>query len=214
MNRADANSTPSYDPSLGLAGLPTPPMWVTAGQRSLYRSPWVSLELVSVKPPTAPAYEHHMTRVGDAVALVLEHPEHGVLMLHRHRFVTESVGLELPAGGIDEGEDAVTAALREAEEETGWTAGQATAFLCRAVSDGWTTQRFHFVHARAERFLGTPHNLDEGHAVWVRHRDLLHVLAGDEVVCGPSQLGLLHAITFDLLRAPVRAGSVQAREQG
>lgn len=70
------------------------------------------------------------------------------------------------------------------------------------------------MHARAERFLGTPHNLDEGHAVWVRHRDLLHVLAGDEVVCGPSQLGLLHAITFDLLRAPVRAGSVQAVSRG
>jgi putative (di)nucleoside polyphosphate hydrolase len=41
---------------------------------------------------------------------------------------------QMPQGGIDEGEDAQVAALRELEEETGITLGLVTVV---AVSDGW-----------------------------------------------------------------------------
>jgi 8-oxo-dGTP pyrophosphatase MutT (NUDIX family) len=45
--------------------------------------------------------------------------EERVLMLWRHRFVTDRRGWELPGGLIDEEDSAATAA-REVEEETGW----------------------------------------------------------------------------------------------
>ncbi|MGO1048653.1 NUDIX hydrolase [Crossiella sp. CA198] len=214
MNRADTDTTPHYDPALGLAGLPSAPRWESAGQRSLYRSDWVSLDLIAVRPPTAPSYEHHVVRTADAVAVVLEHPERGVLMLHRHRFITETTGLELPAGGIDPGEDPVAAAVRETAEETGWAAVRPRLFLTRCVSNGNSDQLFHFVHAGVGQWLGGPESPDEGPAVWVRHEHLRDVLGRDLVSCAPSSLGLLHAMTFGLLRAGAGAGSVPAREQG
>lgn len=214
MSKADIDATPHYDPALGAAGLPVPPRWEAAGQRGLYRSDWVSLDLVAVRPPTAPPYEHHVVRVADAVAMVLEHPERGVLMLHRHRFIPDTVGLELPAGAIDPGEDPVAAAVRETAEETGWAAVEPRLFLTRCASNGNSDQRFHFVHARVGEWLGGPESPDEGPAVWVRHEDLLEVLGGELISCGPSSLGLLHAMTFGLLRAGAAAGSVHAREQG
>ncbi|MGW0518522.1 NUDIX hydrolase [Crossiella sp. NPDC003009] len=214
MNRADTDTAPQYDPALGLAGLPGAPRWEPAGQRGLYRSEWVNVDLVAVRPPTAPPYEHHVVRMADAVAVVLEDPERGVLMLHRHRFITDTIGLELPAGAIDPGEDPVTAAVRETAEETGWAAEAPRLYLSRCVSNGRSDQLFHFVHARVGRWLGGPENHDEGHAVWVGHEHLREVLGGDLVSCAPSHLGLLHAMTFGLLRNGPLGGSVHAREQG
>jgi 8-oxo-dGTP pyrophosphatase MutT (NUDIX family) len=40
-------------------------------------------------------------------------PDRGVLLLWRHRFITDSWGYEIPAGGVDEGETPAQAATRE-----------------------------------------------------------------------------------------------------
>ncbi len=47
-------------------------------------------------------------------------PARGVLLLWRHRFITDTWGWEIPAGGIDPGETPPDAAARETLEETGW----------------------------------------------------------------------------------------------
>ncbi|WP_435830290.1 NUDIX hydrolase [Micromonospora echinospora] len=53
---------------------------------------------------------------GAGLAIVTD----ALLLIRRHRFITDTWGWEIPQGSTRDGEDPATAAVREAEEETGW----------------------------------------------------------------------------------------------
>ena len=46
-----------------------------------------------------------------------------ILMVRQYRNAVDSDTLEIPAGGLNPGEDNRTCAIRECEEETGYKAG-------------------------------------------------------------------------------------------
>ncbi|MGH9186918.1 MAG: NUDIX hydrolase, partial [Acidimicrobiales bacterium] len=88
--------------------------WTVHGERSLYDSDWVSLRLVDVEIPGGERFEHHVVRGAAAAAGTVVHDSaHGVLMMWRHRFITDTWGWEIPAGRIDPGESPMEAAARE-----------------------------------------------------------------------------------------------------
>ena len=72
-----------------------------------------------------------------------------VLLLWRHRFVTDTWGWEVPAGRVDASETAMQAAQRETLEETGWRI--APQCVEHAESD-----RLALTHVGVERHEGRP----------------------------------------------------------
>lgn len=191
----------SYDPSVAL---PEAVPWTVHGRRPLYASEWVSLDLVAVEPPGVGRYEHHLVVVPrESVGVVVHSERHGVLMLYRHRFATGTVGFEIPAGAIDDGESAVDAAAREVREETGWEVDPPEVFLSCNASDGMSDQRFHFAYARARRDLGPPVDAHEATRLyWVPLAEVSALIRGGGVPGGPTMLALLYATTFGYLPAP------------
>jgi len=98
--------------------------WIVHGERTLYDSAWVRLVLVDVEVPGGARFDHHVVRSPrHAAGTVITDADRGVLLLWRHRFITDTWGWEVPAGAIDHGETPVEAAAREALEETGWRPG-------------------------------------------------------------------------------------------
>jgi hypothetical protein len=74
--------------------------WTVHGERTLYASEWVGLGLVDVEVPGGARFEHHVVRLPrEAVGTVVHDPQRGVLLLWRHRFITDSWGWEVPAAG-------------------------------------------------------------------------------------------------------------------
>ena len=92
--------------------------WTVHGSRSIYASDWVGLDLVDVEVPGHERFDHHVVRFPrPAAGTVIHDPDRGVLLLWRHRFISDTWGWELPAGGADPGETLEQAAVREAIEE-------------------------------------------------------------------------------------------------
>jgi 8-oxo-dGTP pyrophosphatase MutT (NUDIX family) len=129
--------------------------------------------------PGGSRFDHHVVRLPHgAVGTVVHDRTRGVLLLWRHRFITDTWGWEVPAGGVDPGETPAGAAAREVLEETGWRPGPLTEQVRYHPSNGLSDQTFTtFVAAGAEH-VGDPSDPGESERIeWVpvaQVRELVH----------------------------------------
>jgi 8-oxo-dGTP pyrophosphatase MutT (NUDIX family) len=162
------------------------------GERSLYDSPWVNLTLVDVEPPGHERFEHHVVRLAPAAGCVVTDDERGVLLLWRHRFITDTWGWEIPAGRVDDGERPIEAAERETLEETGWQPGPLAPLVEFNTANGITDQRFYVYQATGATAMGAPLDAYEAERVeWVGWPEVRDHMAAGRVADGPSMLALL-----------------------
>lgn len=84
-----------------------------------------------------------------------------MLALWRHRFITDSWGWEIPAGGIDPDERAVDAAVRETLEETGWRPAPPQHLCSFHPANGLLDQAFHIFVSTGAEYVGPPTDPNE-----------------------------------------------------
>ena len=171
----------------------SPVKWTVHGERLLYESPWMSLALTDVEIPGGERFEHHVVRAGaDASGTVVADPDRGVLLLWRHRFITDTWGWEVPAGRVDAGETPADAAARETLEETGWRAGPLTSLCTYHPNNGQTDLTFHLFRAAGATHVGDPTDWAEAERVeWLGHDALVAALRAGAVRDGLSLTALL-----------------------
>jgi len=150
--------------------------WIVHGERTIYDSEWMRLTLVDVELPSGPRFDHHVLRMpAQAAGVVVDVADRGVLLLWRHRFITDTWGWEVPAGRIDAGETAVAAAHRETLEETGWQPGELTLMTRYFPANGTADLTFNLFVTTAATHIGDPTDPDESDRVewlsWDRVRE-------------------------------------------
>ena len=175
--------------------------WIVHGERALYSSPWVGLRLADVEIPGGKRFKHHVVRVPrEAAGCVVHDAKRGVLLLWRHRFITDTWGWEIPAGGIDDGETPAEAAAREVLEETGWRPGPVEHLVTYQPTNGLSDQRFHLFLARGAEHKGDPVDFGEAERIaWRSPTEVRDDIAGDQVADGLSLTALLFALAYDRL---------------
>src|SRR5262245_57017960 len=142
--------------------------WKVHGHQILYTSEWVTLELADVELPDGRRLDHHVVRMPRQSAVVAVVDADRVLMLWRHRFITDRWGWELPAGWVDPGEDPGMAASRDVEEETGWRPGPLAMLASFASDHGITDSRFFLYRSDTATFQGDPEDSNEASRVeWI-----------------------------------------------
>lgn len=109
-----------------------------------------------------------------AAAMVAETTDGKILMVSQYRNALERYTLEIPAGGINTGEDMMQAAIREVEEETGYQVEDV-----KHLVDIYTTVAF--CNEKIGIYCGKAINkneqhLDEDEFVEVRAYDLSELL--------------------------------------
>jgi 8-oxo-dGTP pyrophosphatase MutT (NUDIX family) len=166
--------------------------WTVHGERSLYESEYMNLRLVDVELPSGARFEHHVLRFPrEAAATVVHDTARGILLLRRHRFVTDSWGWEIPGGRVDEGETPADAAARETLEETGWRPGPLRHLFSYHPAPGGVDQRFHVFAADGAVEEGTP-DVDEAERVeWVPLDGVRELVRAGDVTDGYSLTALL-----------------------
>jgi 8-oxo-dGTP pyrophosphatase MutT (NUDIX family) len=172
--------------------------WTVHGERMLYESDWVGLALVDVEIPGGSRFEHHVVRMPrQAAGTVIHDPDRGILLLWRHRFITDTWGWEVPAGAVEAGESPADAAAREAEEETGWRPLQLKALTAYHPSNGSSDQRFNLFMARGAERVGEPTDPGESERIeWVPVEEVVALVRRGEMQDGLSLTAILYALTF------------------
>lgn len=175
--------------------------WHVHGERVLYDSAWLSVGLVDVEIPEGRRFEHHVVRFPHpAAGVILHDPSRGVLLLWRHRFITDTWGWEIPAGAVDEGESIEAAAIREAREESGWRP-TTVELLCRFhPANGILDQVFHIFLSRDAVDAGGPTDTNEAARVeWVPVDEVRRMVLDGRVNDGLSFGALAYAFTATAL---------------
>jgi 8-oxo-dGTP pyrophosphatase MutT (NUDIX family) len=172
--------------------------WTVHGERSLYESDWVNLRLVDVEIPGGERFEHHVVRTRPAAGVVVvDDARSSVLLLWRHRFVTDSWGWEIPAGRVEDGELLADAAAREVLEESGWHPGPLTPLGSYFPNNGVADTAFHLFVAAGATFVGEPTDWSESERVeWVPVAALREAITAGRVLDGMSLTGLCWALAF------------------
>ena len=125
-----------------------PGTWLNRGERVLYDSAWVQLAIADVMMPDGTQVDHHVVRMPREAAGTIIVRDGRVLLMYRHRFITDTWGWEIPAGAVDPGETLEQGAIREALEESGWEP-QTVWRLCHFFpANGVLGQTFHIFMRR------------------------------------------------------------------
>jgi 8-oxo-dGDP phosphatase len=172
------------------------------GERSLYDSEWVRLQPVDVEVPGLRRFDHHVVRMPtEASGVVVRDPDRGVLLLWRHRFITDTWGWEVPAGRIEPGEHPDEAALREVLEETGWRpTGTLEPLVSYHPANGISDLTFHLFTVEGAEYVGDPSDPSEAErVVWVPPAEVRGRVLTDAVPDGLTLTALLFAMARGLV---------------
>jgi 8-oxo-dGTP pyrophosphatase MutT (NUDIX family) len=169
--------------------------WTVHGRRPIYTSPWVELWLDDVEIPGGERFEHHVVRMRPtATALVFDGDAERVLLLWRHRFISDVWGWEVPGGWIDDDEAPSDAIRREVEEETGWRPGPITELGGWFNMPGISDARCTLYRADGATLIGAPEDDSESTRVdWVSVQDIPQLIAERHITDGDTLIALSFA---------------------
>jgi 8-oxo-dGTP pyrophosphatase MutT (NUDIX family) len=155
------------------------------------------LVIADVLLPDGTQVDHHVVRMPRPAAgtIIVRHGR--VLLLYRHRFITDTWGWEIPAGAVDEGETLEAAAVREALEESGWEPASVERLCAFFPANGVLGLQFHIFVSRDAVDRGEPTDPNESTRIeWFSVEEVRSLLRAGEITDGLSFAALAYAMAF------------------
>jgi 8-oxo-dGTP pyrophosphatase MutT (NUDIX family) len=166
--------------------------WTKLSEQTVYENRWFRVNLADVELPDGRHLDHFLIRLRPVAVATAVNKANEVLMLWRHRFITNSWGWELAAGVVEDGEDIAAAAAREMEEETGWRPGPLQHLLTVEPSNGLTDARHHLYWSEDATYIGHPEDdFESSRREWIPLKLVPDMIARGEVPAANMAAGLL-----------------------
>lgn len=115
----------------------------TVESKTLYQGRIINLRVDTVRLPNGRLATREIAEHAHCVCIVPLDEQGNVLLVRQYRKPAEAELLEIPAGGVEEGEVSQEAVLRELQEETGFTAGNLRHLASFWMTPGWSTEYMH-----------------------------------------------------------------------
>ena len=167
--------------------------WRTLGTEHLYESPWCSFRLDEVRLPDGVGIEYGVLESAGFAAVVPVTEGGGVVLVRQWRQPVGGFTLELPGGGLEEGEKAEETVRRELLEETGYGAEALSRLLSVHTTPGRATEVCHLFRCRAvpDPSGPRPEPTEFVSAVEVPLAEAVKKVYGGEITAATTVLGLL-----------------------
>jgi 8-oxo-dGTP pyrophosphatase MutT (NUDIX family) len=175
--------------------------WTVHGERLVDENAHIRLSVASVELPDGQRYEQYVFRMPRAaMTAVLDDAGENILLIWRHRFIVGQWNWEVPGGYADPGEDGLTTAAREVEEETGWRPRNLRYLLTYQAAIGSADAPQDLYVAEGADLVGTPHP-DEAEAVrWVPIGEAQQMIAAGQILGAATVMAVMHAAREAALR--------------
>lgn len=165
----------------------------------MYDNQWVRLTLDDVLAPNGERWDYHVVHLARiAVAMIVNEAQAEVLMLWRYRFATDQWGYELLGGLVEDDEEPVSAAAREAEEESGWApVGRPEKLISFQPLPGNVTAPMDVYLWREFEQVGEPTDAEEaGRVEWVPLSRVTDLAARGELLGSGTLVALLYYLAL------------------
>ena len=167
--------------------------WTVHSEKPLYTDPWIDVRVADVELPDGHRFGHRLIRTPGGAGAVVRDGQGNVLLLWRHRFITDTWTYEIPMGGVQEGENPEAAAAREVEEETGWRPGPLRPLVYTQPSHGLMDSEHHVFLADGAEHVGEPTDSWEAERIeWIALDRVPGLVREHKLVGGTSMNALLY----------------------
>ncbi|CUB21554.1 ADP-ribose pyrophosphatase [Bacillus safensis] len=148
----------------------------TLSSKELYNGKIIDLVLEDVELPNGKQGKREIIKHPGAVAVIARTDENKIILVKQYRKALERAIVEIPAGKLEKGEEPAHTALRELEEETGYTTQQLQKLTAFYTSPGFADEIVHIYLADQLAPLEEKRELDEDEFVEVMEVSLEEAL--------------------------------------
>lgn len=115
----------------------------TISSERIYEGKIINLKVDEVNLPNGKTSKRELIEHPGAVAILAITPENKIIMVEQYRKALERSIIEVPAGKLEKGESPETTAMRELEEETGFSADSLELIQSFSTSPGFADEVVH-----------------------------------------------------------------------
>jgi len=163
-------------------------------RKPIYESQWINLYIDRVLMPSGKIIEkyHQLDYPRESITVLLVNAKNEICFIKSLRYTTQKIEWELPAGGVEKGEDILAAAEREVIEETGFKAKALKFLYSYNPSNGMSNQKVHIIFGNTETGEQAKIDTDEVKEVqWLSEAEVKRLIAKKEISDGVSLITLL-----------------------
>jgi len=165
-------------------------------RKNIYTSEWFDLNLDEVRFPSGKIINdyHVLESKFESVVVLMINDRNEICFIKSPRYITQTIELELPAGGVIDKESIEEAAERELLEETGYVLQDAEHVYSFYPSNALSNQKSHIVIGKcAEDKVVKDVDNDEVHEVlWLGTKQIIHLIKKRQIMDGYTLIALLY----------------------
>ncbi len=175
--------------------------WRVNEERSLYKDQSIEVRSADLVLPDGRHVDHRLIPVDPSAGAVVVNDSGRVLLLWRHRFVTDTWGYEIPLGRIEPGEEPAVAAARHVEQVSGWRPGHLGALLYLQPCADLTTAQCHIFVADSAAYVSeATDTFDSEYVEWVRLDTVAELIGKKQIVNATTVASLMTVLGRDRWR--------------